>query len=191
LKRYIADYAFLFLVAGTVILLDQLTKSWIRANLQLGEIYRPDLWLSDFARIVHWKNTGAAFGMFQSGGMIFTVLSFVVSVVIIYYFPQTPRTDWLIRLAMGLLLGGAVGNLIDRLQQGHVTDFISVGDFPVFNVADSSISLGVVVLFLGMWKQEREARAERARLQTNPAQLEKEHLPPESIVLSPEEDQRG
>lgn len=156
MRKYLSDYLSLFLVAGLIILLDQLTKYLIRSNLALGEILWPGLWITEFARIVHWQNTGAAFGMFQSLGSVFMILSMIVSVAIVYYYPQVPRQDKLIRLAMALLLGGAVGNLVDRLYQGYVTDFISVGEFPVFNIADASISLGVVVLFLGMWLQERE-----------------------------------
>jgi signal peptidase II len=159
LKRYLQDYLMLFLIAGVIVVLDQLTKSWIRQNLLIGEVYRPDLWISNYARIVNWKNTGAAFGMFQSLGGVFTVLSFIVGGVILYYFPQISREDWLIRLSMAMLLGGAIGNLIDRLTQGYVTDFISVGNFPVFNVADSSISVGVAVLFIGMWVQERRKKS--------------------------------
>ena len=117
-----------------------------------------------YARIIHWQNTGAAFGIFQQFGDVFLVLSLIVSIAIIYYFPQVPHSEWYMRLAMGLQLGGAVGNLIDRIYQGHVTDFISVGDFAVFNVADSSISVGVAVLVLGMWLKERE----RKRLQVTP-----------------------
>jgi signal peptidase II len=66
--------------------------------------------------------------------------------------------DWTLRLAMGLQLGGAAGNLIDRLQTGRVTDFISIGSFPVFNIADSAISVGVVVLLLGVWLRERQSQ---------------------------------
>lgn len=159
MKKYLPDYAALFLVAGLIIVLDQVTKYLIRANLALGEVYRPDLWITEFARIVHWQNTGAAFGMFQSLGNVFMILSMIVSAAIVYYFPQVPRKDRLIRLSMAMLLGGAVGNLIDRLYQGYVTDFLSFFDFPVFNVADASISMGVVVLFFGMWLQEREKKA--------------------------------
>ena len=159
MRKYLADYFSLFLIAGLIVLLDQATKYIIRSNLAVGEIYRPDLWITQFARIVHWQNTGAAFGMFQSLGNVFMILSMVVSAAIIYYYPQVPRQDRLIRLAMALLLGGAVGNLIDRLSQGYVTDFISVSEFPVFNIADASISLGVVVLFFGMWYQEKEKKA--------------------------------
>lgn len=164
MKKYLSDYLFLFSIAGVIILFDQWTKSLVRANLAVSEIYRPDLWISQYVRIVHWTNYGAAFGIFQNLGTVFAVLSFFVSLFIIYYFPQTPRQDFYIRAAMGMLLGGAVGNLIDRLTQGYVTDFVSVGGFPVFNVADSSISVGVVVLFIGMWLQDRKAERDRAAL---------------------------
>ena len=158
MKKYFSDYVSLFLIAGTIIFLDQATKYVVRSNLAIGEVYRPDLWITEFARIVHWQNTGAAFGMFQSLGKVFMVLSMVVSAAIIYYYPQVPREDRLIRLSMAMLLGGALGNLIDRLYQGYVTDFISFAEFPVFNIADACISLGVVVLFIGMWLQEREKK---------------------------------
>jgi len=167
LKKILKDYLFLLLIAGTIVLLDQITKAWIRQTLALGEVYHPELWLSNFIRIVYWKNTGAAFGMFQSLGGVFTVLSFVVSGIILYYFPQIPSKDWLIRLSMGMLLGGAIGNLIDRLTRGYVTDFISVGNFPVFNIADSSISVGVVILFFGMWLQEKRAKLDGQKSASN------------------------
>jgi signal peptidase II len=155
LKKYIKDYAFLLSIAAIIILLDQLTKYFVRTNIHVGNVFLPDLWISQYARIVNVKNTGAAFGMFQSLGGVFTILSFIVSLVILYYFPRVPAEDILLRLAMGMLLGGAVGNLIDRLIQGHVTDFISIWIFPVFNMADLSITTGVIILFLDMWWQER------------------------------------
>jgi len=158
LKKHFREYLVLLLTAGLIILLDQLTKEWVRQNLQIGEIYRPDLWISNYARIVHWKNTGAAFGMFQNMNPVFMALSIIVCGVILYYFPQIPSHDWLVRLSMGVLLGGAIGNLIDRFREGHVTDFISVGKFPVLNIADASISVGVAILFIGMWLQERNKK---------------------------------
>lgn len=158
MKKKIGDYIFLFLISGSIILLDQLTKYWIRQTLALGEVYRPDFWLSQYARLIFWKNTGAAFGMFQNFGDIFSIFSVVISVFVIYYFRQIPVEDWLIRLSMSMLLGGAVGNLVSRLTQGYVTDFISIGNFPVFNIADASISVGVVVLFFGMWIQEKRIK---------------------------------
>ncbi len=163
LKKYLPDYLFLFLIAGTILLIDQLSKAWIRDTLAVGQIYRPDLWITAYARIIHWRNTGAAFGMFQSAGTIFMILSSLVSLGIVYYFPQVPRREWIMRVSMAMLLGGATGNLVDRIHQGHVTDFISVGNFPVFNVADASISMGVAILFVSMWFQERgRLRSEQA-----------------------------
>jgi signal peptidase II len=164
-KKVFRDYWGIFTIAAVIVALDQWTKWLVRTNIPAGESWLPDslLWLSPYGRIVHWYNRGAAFGMFQEGSMVFTVLAFIVIAAIIYYYPQISRTDWPLRLALSLQLGGAAGNLIDRLTIGHVTDFISVGRFPVFNVADSSITVGCVVLLLGVWWQERIAKKERAQ----------------------------
>jgi len=153
----------IFSIATLIIALDQWTKWLVRTNIPAGQSWLPDslLWLSPYARIVHWYNKGAAFGIFQEGSMVFTVLAFIVSAAIIYYYPQVSSQDWPLRLAMSMQLGGAIGNLVDRLTIGHVTDFISVGTFPVFNIADSSISVGCVVLLLGVWWQERNAKKEK------------------------------
>lgn len=160
MKHKIVDYLGLLVIAGAIILLDQWTKSLVRGSLPLGSTWSPWEWLEPYARIVHWRNTGAAFGVFQGFGGVFTVLAIIVSLAILYYYPQVPREDFTLRLAMGLQLGGALGNLIDRLTIGHVTDFISVANFPVFNVADASISIGVVVLILGVWIKERNEPAD-------------------------------
>ena len=87
------------------------------------------------------------------------ILAIVVALGIVYYFPQVPRKDWPMRLAMGLEFGGAVGNLFDRLTVGWVTDWLSIWRFPVFNVADFCITMGVIVLLLGVWYQERQQAA--------------------------------
>jgi signal peptidase II len=160
LSRKIRDYAFLCGVAGAIIALDQWTKWIVRANLPFQSTWLPEWlgWLSPYARIVHWQNSGAAFGSFQGGNAVFTVLAVLVIAAILYYYPRVDPQDWTLRLAMGLQLGGAAGNLIDRLKMGRVTDFISVGSFPVFNVADSAITVGVAVLLLGVWLRERAAK---------------------------------
>ncbi|MEP0804469.1 MAG: signal peptidase II [Chloroflexota bacterium] len=158
------------LIAVVIVTLDQWTKSLVRASLPLGGTWLPEplAWLSPYARIVHWYNTGAAFGIFQQGGMVFTVLAFLVIGLILYYYPHVEQADWSLRLAMSMQLGGAAGNLIDRLTIGHVTDFISVGTFPVFNIADASITIGAAVLFLGVWLTERAEK--RQKHQTPPAE---------------------
>lgn len=150
-------------IAIVIVALDQWAKGLVRANIPLGGTWMPESlgWLSPYARIVHWYNTGAAFGMFKDGSMVFTVLAFIVIGLILYYYPQVEKADWSLRVAMSMQLGGAAGNLIDRLTIGHVTDFISVGNFPVFNVADASITLGAAVLFLGILIMERAEKKKK------------------------------
>ncbi len=173
MKNVLQKYGTIGLIALVIVLLDQWTKALVRANIPQGASWLPEslLWLSPYARIVHWYNTGAAFGMFKDASMILTVLAFIVIGAILFYYPQVSRDDWSLRLALSMQLGGAVGNLIDRLTIGHVTDFISVGNFPVFNVADASISVGAAVLFLGVWLQER---AEKKREADTPIEVSSE-----------------
>ncbi|MGD8603306.1 MAG: signal peptidase II [Anaerolineales bacterium] len=156
----VKDYLILIGGAGLIVALDQWTKYLVRSNLAVSETWSPFEWLAPYVRIVHWNNTGAAFGMFPSGSMIFTVIAIVVSLAIVYYFPRVPSQQGALRLALVLQMGGALGNLISRLVEGTVTDFISIGSFAVFNVADSSISIGVAVLIAGMWLEERRASRE-------------------------------
>lgn len=170
MKKYFTDYAFLLTIAAVIIGIDQWTKSLVRANLGFQEMWSPWPWLEPYARIVHWRNTGAAFGMFQGFGDVFTILAIIVSLIILYYFPQVPRQDWPLRLAMGLQLGGAMGNLVDRVTIGSVTDFISIGNFAVFNIADASISSGVAILVLGMWLKERQEAQKAAAPDSGPSQ---------------------
>jgi signal peptidase II len=164
LKRNFLTYLPLLIFAALIIALDQWTKWLVRVNIPFGGTWLPEgwEWLSPYARIVHWYNTGAAFGMFKDASMILTVLAFIVIGAILFYYPQVERDDWTLRLALSMQLGGALGNLIDRLTIGHVTDFVSVGRFPVFNVADASITIGAVVLFLGVWIRERAEKQQAA-----------------------------
>lgn len=174
MRNVIQKYWTIGLIALLIVALDQWTKWLVRINIPAGETWLPESlqWLSPYARIVHWYNTGAAFGIFKEGGMVFTVLAFIVIGAIIYYYPQVERSDWPLRLAMSMQLGGAIGNLIDRLMIGQVTDFISVGRFPVFNVADASISLGCVVLLLGVWWNERAQKKKEANIEVTSEKVE-------------------
>ena len=162
MKKLFRKYSGILLIAIVIVVLDQWTKWLVRTNIPQGKSWLPDSWqwLSPYARIVHWYNTGAAFGMFKDASMVFTVLAFIVIAAILFYYPKVEKDDWALRLALSMQLGGAMGNLIDRLTIGHVTDFISVGNFPVFNIADASISVGAAVLFLGVWLTERAERRE-------------------------------
>lgn len=167
-------YLGLFILVTVIIALDQWTKWLVRENIPFAAQWLPDgmEWLMPYARIVHWQNTGAAFGMFQGLGWIFSSLAFVVAGLIIYYYPRVDPADWWMRLAMGMQMAGALGNVVDRLFfNGKVTDFLSVGTFPVFNVADASISVGVAVLIVGMWWKERQ---EQKQTPVSPAAEEEE-----------------
>jgi signal peptidase II len=162
-KSVIQRYWPIATIAALIVALDQWTKWLVRVNIPDGGVWLPESlgWLSPYARIVHWHNTGAAFGMFQDASTVFTVLAFIVIAAIIYYYPHVENSDWSLRLAMSMQLGGAIGNLIDRLTLGRVTDFISIGTFPVFNIADASISVGAAVLLLGVWLMERSEKKEK------------------------------
>jgi signal peptidase II len=127
--------------AAGVIALDQLTKALVRDNLLLGE--RRDLAIG--VDLVHVRNSGIAFGFLENGGTLLIVGAALALVARAAFFVTHARRP-LVWLPTGLLLGGAIGNLIDRANQGYVTDFIKFPHFPAFNVADISITFGVIAL---------------------------------------------
>lgn len=170
MSKMVKDYLLLVGCAGIIVALDQLSKYLVRTRLDFGATWMPIDWLARFVRIVHWNNTGAAFGIFPSGSLIFTIVAIIVAVAIVYYFPRVQSNQWTLRLALVLMFSGAIGNLIDRVLHGTVTDFISLGNFPVFNVADASISTGVAVLVASMWIDERRARAAAAAEPSPPSE---------------------
>ena len=135
-----------FIIALLVVAADQLTKLWIRSNLPVGQ----SLPETGFFRLTHVHNTGAAFGLFYGQSFPLTVVALVGVVIILLYalflHRRFPSLDYrLTNSALGLVLGGTIGNLIDRLRFGYVTDFIDVGIWPVFNIADSAIVVGVII----------------------------------------------
>ena len=135
-----------FLVALLVIAADQLTKLWIRSNLAIGESL-PETGLFRLTRIY---NTGAAFGLFQGQSFVLTIVAIIAVIALILFvlfgYHQFPFLDERFgKPTLGLLLGGIASNLIDRLYLGYVTDFIDIGVWPAFNVADSSITVGAIL----------------------------------------------
>lgn len=149
----------LIAIAGGVILLDQITKAYVVAHLGYRESWMPIEAIAPFFRFTHIRNTGAAFGLFPDGGVIFLIIALVVSAFILYFYRQIPRGQWLFRLALGMQLGGALGNAIDRVRQGYVVDFLHVEFWPVFNVADSAVVVGVLLFAFWMWREDRRAQA--------------------------------
>jgi len=171
LKNRIKSYAVLMPIAGVVIGLDQWTKTLVRSNLGFGEFWSPWDWLSPYARIVHWYNTGVALGLFQDQNLLFTILVSIIAMIIFIYYPQLSEGDWFLRIALAMQFGGSIGNLIDRLTVGHVTDFFSVGSFPVFNIADASVTIGVGIMILGVWLQERKDKAQKLKTEEENSEL--------------------
>ncbi|MFC2073189.1 signal peptidase II [Chloroflexota bacterium] len=137
---------FFFLIALVVVVADQLSKIWIRSNLAIGE----SLPETGLFRLTYIHNTGAAFGLFQGQSFALTIVALIGIVVLLVFalfiYRRFPLFDSRLgKPAFGLVLGGTVGNLIDRLRLGYVTDFIDIGIWPAFNIADSAIVVGVIL----------------------------------------------
>jgi signal peptidase II len=143
-------------VTAVVIALDQATKALVRANVQLGD--RDGILPG--VEIVHVRNEGVAFSRFSGGGTIVTVIVAAALVALLAYF-VTHLHKPLVWLPTGMLLGGALGNVIDRVRDGAVTDFIKLPAWPAFNIADVSITVGVLVL-LYVTERPRDAAARDA-----------------------------
>ena len=141
-----------FSLTALIILIDQLTKLAIEANFQFGES-KP---ITSFFNLVLAYNPGAAFSFLADHDgwqrWFFTMLAIGVSLVLAVWLSRTPRGDWRNAAPLALVIGGALGNLIDRLRHGHVVDFVQVywreWVFPAFNVADSAITVGAAMLIL-------------------------------------------
>ena len=135
-------------LAATVVVVDQLSKQWLVSQLEPGE--RLEI-IGDLLRIVHSQNTGALFGLFKDQAILFGIVSVLVVALIVWYHGQSGRNT-LLSIALGLLLGGALGNMIDRFRLGYVVDWVDVGigdlRFYTFNVADSAISCAILLLIL-------------------------------------------
>jgi signal peptidase II len=149
-------------IAAIVIVADQLTKAWIRGRLAEGQVFRDWGWV----QIIHVQNTGASFG-FLKGHINAIIIGVFLEILVIGFFIYLLRNylkildNWWIRVGAGLVMGGAIGNQIDRLAMGHVTDFIDFKWFPTWNIADGSAVVGsciiaVCLLFLAR-REKRKA----------------------------------
>ena len=149
MRKLLKAYAVLFGFGGLVVLLDQLAKRYIETHLAFGQTI--PIWNgipNVPVMLVHWSNSGMAFGLGERWGMFLTALGILYVVGMVVIFPRV-GDEWWLRFALAIQWGGALGNVVDRLRQGHVTDFIAVGKFPVFNLADAAINISVVILLLG------------------------------------------
>jgi signal peptidase II len=135
-------------VAAVVLVLDQVTKLLVDGNIARGDSAEVILGI----RLVNVRNTGVAFSSFQGAGALIGVIVGIALIALLVYFSRNASKP-LVWLPTGMLLGGAIGNVVDRIREGGVIDFIKVVDFwPAFNVADSAITIGVLLL---LWVMER------------------------------------
>lgn len=157
-------------LAGVIVLFDQLTKALVLNTLSYG--HDEKVIVHGFFKFVHWGNTGAAWSMFHGNNELLAIISLVALLVLFLYRRHFDTRTWLGQVSLGLIFGGIVGNLIDRLFRNHVIDFIyfylqqrggrEVG-FPAFNIADMAICSGVGLLFILSWKQETQPSARLAK----------------------------
>jgi signal peptidase II len=151
----------LFAIAGLVLILDILSKEIIRNNLPLYTYWAPFPALEQFFRFTHTSNTGVAFGLFQNANLLFAIFASIVSIGIIFFNQKLEPGNALLRIALGLQLGGALGNLIDRILFGSVTDFLDFGPWPVFNVADTAVVAGVLLMGFVILREERREQVSK------------------------------
>lgn len=144
------------LIVGIVVIsADQASKYWIVQTLGPEPLMRALPLIGDWFRFIYSRNTGVAFSLFQGLPQFFTVTSLLICAGAIYfYWVHLPKNLSVIQLTLGLIIGGALGNVIDRIRLGYVVDFIQVGWWPVFNIADSAICIGAVLLGLQLARVE-------------------------------------
>lgn len=142
-------------IAAVVVAVDQVTKSLIRGWLAVGESWPADWTL---IQLSHVRNTGAAFGIFQGSGDILIIAALGGIGIMTFYLLTLPAHSRWYTVALSAVLGGAIGNLIDRVRLGHVTDFIDPTHYPAFNVADSAIVSGIIAIAVLSFLDDRRAK---------------------------------
>jgi signal peptidase II len=145
-------------IAAAVVIVDRITKIYVERHF--GVPYGPRQVVDHILYLTVTRNAGAAFGLFQNFTLGFLLISAVVMIAILFYYGRLPASDWPARLGLALVFGGAISNAYDRGVKGSVIDFIQVPHYPIFNVADSAITVGVAVLLIGtVWRSGRSRRA--------------------------------
>ncbi|MDR6997976.1 signal peptidase II [Neobacillus niacini] len=150
---------FYYLIAIFVIVLDQITKWLIVSKMHFGESITI---IENFLYITSHRNRGAAWGILQGQMWLFYAITLVVIIALIYYLQKAAKGKWLLGISLSFMLGGAIGNFIDRVIRKEVVDFIHTFifgyNFPVFNIADSALVIGVILLMISMLRDERESK---------------------------------
>ena len=140
-------------IIAALIVLDQLVKAYVVQNIALGEIKS---WIPNLVSLTYLQNRGAAFSMLQDQQWFFALITFVVMGVAVWYLHKHIEDSWWLVTGLVLIIAGGLGNFIDRISQGFVVDMFHLDfvNFAIFNVADSYLTVGVLVLLLAMLKEE-------------------------------------
>jgi signal peptidase II len=149
-------------IAALVIVVDQLVKAAVMRYLPPETPWNPISWLRPIVTLNYITNTGAAFGLFPQFGNILVFVALGVVLALVVFFRRLPSAHWLLPVCLGMQLGGALGNLVDRLRFGHVIDFVDFHWWPVFNVADSCIVVGVLILAVLLLRDAPQEQAQQA-----------------------------
>lgn len=150
-KKYYVGIS--LLVAFLIIVIDQVTKWIIASSMKIGDSYEV---IPNFLNITSHRNNGAAWGILSGKMFFFYIITVIILIVLVLFFIKEAQYNLFMQLAISLLFAGALGNFIDRLLNGEVVDFIDTNifgyDFPIFNVADSSLTIGVILVIIALFK---------------------------------------
>ncbi|MGI6207441.1 MAG: signal peptidase II [Anaerolineae bacterium] len=150
------------LALAIVIILDRLTKMWVVENLPFETPVTVIKGLENIFTLTYIHNSGAAFGLLPEAATLFAIVKVVVVIALAVWYDRLPVQHFLVRLSIGMIQGGALGNLVDRLTTGYVVDFLHVHFWPIFNVADSAVSVGVVILAIYLLLEDQPEVAPEA-----------------------------
>src|SRR3989338_10734971 len=143
-------YPVVFLTAITIIILDQLSKFLVKINFNLNESVPV---MGEIFHLTYIHNFGAGFGILQNQRILLVIISIAVAAFIFYYAKKVKEEETLLQLLLGFVLGGTIGNLIDRIFLVYVTDFFDFMIWPVFNIADSFVTIGIIGLVIYFWRK--------------------------------------
>ena len=143
-------YVVVFSTALIIVLIDQLSKFFVRTNFQLSQSIPI---INNIFHLTYIQNTGAGFGILKAQALILIFISVAVIGIILYNFDKIKNNETLLQILAGFVLGGTIGNLIDRLAYGHVMDFLDFQIWPIFNFADSFVTIGIIGLIIYLWKR--------------------------------------
>ena len=144
-------YLTIFSTALIIVLIDQITKFLIKTNFELNQTLPL---IKNFFHLTYIYNFGAGFGILHQQALILVFVSLIVIGAIFYYFDRIKEKEILLQVLVGFILGGTIGNLIDRISYGFVIDFIDFRIWPIFNFADSFVTVGVIGLIIYLWRKE-------------------------------------